>query len=154
MNPRTWRITSWWGKLIFAFGALFIGGPLLGRLLDVLGVAALLSFLILGIFDVGILLLGARIFRGKYEPVAPARPWWQMTARKKLSSNLGSWLAVVTALMAVGLVLSFFTTIGYSPLQTAIVVLYFGIPAHLYLNSAARLEPEPKPEQLPTQMIF
>ena len=152
MNPRTWRITTWWGKLIYIFGAWFVAVRVLDLLFGLLGVAGLTSSLIFLIYDFAVLFIGARIFRGKGEPVAAPRPWWQMTARQKLSSNLGSWLAVLTTLTVVGLVISFVTHLGPSNLDIVLLVLYFGVPAYLYLNSAARLKSERKPDELAAQV--
>jgi uncharacterized membrane protein YfcA len=140
MQLRPWRITSWWGKLSYALIAMFGVGSGLTWLLGVLGLTAIASLVVSGLFDIVVLLVGARIFRGRGEPVAPPRPWWQMTARQKLSSNLGSWLAVVTGVMAVCFVLSLFDPARTYLAESALLVLYFAIPTYLYLNSAARLQ--------------
>jgi hypothetical protein len=144
MQLRPWRITSWWGKLGYALVATFGVGSGLTWLLGVLGLTAIASLVVGGVFDMVILLVGARIFRGRVEPIAPPRPWWQMTARQKLSSNLGSWLAVVTVVMAVGFILSIANPENVSPAESGLLVLYFAIPTYLYLNSAARLQPGAK----------
>ncbi len=150
MNPRTWRITTWWGKLIYVFGAWFVAVRALDVLFGLIGVGGLASSVLFLVYDFAVLLIGARIFRGKREPVAPTRPWWQMTARQKLSNNLGSWLAVLTTLAVVGLVISFFTGLG-PKLDIVVLVVYVGVPAYLYLNSAARLQSVRKPEESPVQ---
>lgn len=148
MNPRAWRITTWWGKLIYVFGAWVLAVRILDWLFGLVGVAGLAASITFLIYDVAVLLIGARIFRGKGEPVATPRPWWQMTARQRLSSNLGSWLAVLTALATIGLVCSFLTHVVGSSLDYVLMLLYFGVPAYLYLNSATRLKPVAKPYQL------
>ena len=146
MNPRTWRITTWWGKLIYVFAAWFVAVRVIDLLFGVLGVTGLGATVFFLVYDFAVLLVGARIFRGKGEPVAASRPWWQMTARKKLSNNLGSWLAVVTTLAVAALVISFFSPFGSSKSDLVLLVLYFGVPTYLYLNSAARLQSAPKPD--------
>ena len=150
MNPRAWRITTWWGKLIYVFGAWFVAGRVLQSLWGLAGVSGGASLALISIFDIGVLLIGARIFRGKGEPIVPRRPWWQMTARKKLSRRLGIWLTVFTVLLVGSFVLSFFHPVrGSSHLDIIVSVLSCGIPAYLYLNSAAHLTAEPKPDQFP-----
>ena len=81
------RITHWGWKLGYVIAAyvvtlapVWIAPPLE----PIRFVARLASTLLL----LGAYLLGARIFRGKGEPVGPPRPWWQMTARAKLYSVL------------------------------------------------------------------
>ncbi|HEY2556315.1 MAG TPA: hypothetical protein VGI08_04350, partial [Diaminobutyricibacter sp.] len=67
------------------------------------------------------------------------------------SNNLGSWLTVLTTLAVAGLVISFFTHLGPSNLDIVLLVLYFGVPAYLYLNSAARLKSDRESEELSAQ---
>lgn len=151
MHTRTWRITSWWGKLLYVFCTWFVAGRLLLWLFDLLGGPAQAWSVISVVFDLAILVIGARIFRGKGEPIAPPRPWWQMTARKNLSRRLGITFVVFTGLLVLWLVLSLVLgrSLHYSSNEIASDFVYVVVPAFLYLNSAARLKPEPKPEQFP-----
>ena len=156
MHPRTWRITSWWGKLLYVFGALFVAGRSLAWLFGLLGVPALVWVVIAVVFDLAILVIGARIFRGKGEPAAPPRPWWQMTARKKLSRRLGITFVVFTGWLVLWLVLTFVLgrSLHYSIVEIVSDFVYVAVPAFLYLNSAARLKPEPKPDQFTPVVHF
>jgi hypothetical protein len=77
--------------------------------------------------------LASRVFRGAGEPVAPARPWWRMTARPALSGVFG----VVYALLAtVNLVLSF---AGFGSASGVVSILVEGVLAYLFLTSYRRL---------------
>jgi hypothetical protein len=97
-----------------------------------------------------VLLLGARIFRGKGEPVGARRPWWQMTARQRLSRRLGIFFAVLTALSVGVLVFSFGHPLSRGSRPELILwILCAGVPCFLYLNSAVRLPPDPKRAKIP-----
>ncbi len=116
----------------------------------------LLSFCV----DLVAILLGARIFRGRGEPVQPPRRWWRMTARPRLSWVLGILFLVLSVSGAIGLVLGAFGVGDTIPASaggvasTVIVVLESGVIAALYLNSAVRLRrlgvPPPEPKFRPT----
>ncbi len=82
-----WRITTWWGKLIYVLCAYLVAGRIIGWLMQGLHLPEPAVSIIGFATNVATLLIGARIFRGKGEPVAPPRPWWQMTARRKQTSR-------------------------------------------------------------------
>lgn len=87
------------------------------------------------------------------------RPWWQMTARPKLSRNLGVLFAVVTASVILGLALELagVTEPALNPVASVFGLIEFAALAFLYLNSAVRLrqrgiqptEPTFRPKRLP-----
>ena len=150
MNPRTWRITTWWGKLIFAFGTMFVVPRVFAWLVLDVRIPGLVWVVISLLYPFAILLLGARIFRGKGEPVGARRPWWQMTARQKLSRRLGIFFAVLTALAVGVLVFSFYHPRNVaSRLEVILWIFYAGFPGFLYLNSALRLPPGPEAHRIP-----
>ncbi|MFF1571560.1 hypothetical protein ACFVWR_02350 [Leifsonia sp. NPDC058292] len=70
--------------------------------------------------------LATRVFRGAGEPVAPARPWWRMTARPLLS---GVWavlyaIGVVTSLIALAFVQVTAADVVSILVQGALAVLF------------------------------
>lgn len=145
------RIRRWYVKLLYAL-AVFAPGYLLTAPLTSAGV----PLAVLSIADSVVLLLGilygARIFRGADEPDEPARPWWQMTARRTLSRVVGA-LALVGALVGAGALLgrNFLTSDSFASsfdrlllADVASSTALYAILAFLYLNSAARL-PKPGP---------
>lgn len=155
------RIVRWEFKALYVVGVILLGWVIAG-LLRAVGAAEIGVVLISAVIDFGVLLLGARIFRGRGEAVEPPRAWWRMTARPTLSRRLGI-LFVVLSLFNVAAVV--FTATGvYAPvpeLGGADVFVYsFGILeyaaiGYLYLNSAIRLKrlgapaKDPKPSQGP-----
>ena len=64
-----------------------------------------------------------------------------MTARPKLSRNLGLLLAVVAAASSLGMVLELAGVVEprSTPVVSAVTMIEFGVLAYLYLNSAVRL---------------
>ncbi|KRE29062.1 hypothetical protein [Agromyces sp. Soil535] len=156
------RIVRWELKLAYVVGAYLVGLAI-ATMLRALGTAeatiALVSFCV----DLVAILLGARVFRGRGEPIEPARTWWRMTARPKLSWRLGILFLVLSVGSATRLVL---LAIGAWPvgptgadgdiLGIAVLVEY-GLIAFLYLNSAIRLRrlgvPPPEPKFRPTVRI-
>jgi len=87
------RIVRWPLKLVYVVLAGAVGFAI-GRGLAAIHTETVLESLISGVIGLAAYLYGARIFRGRDEAVAPARPWWQMTARAKLSRRLGVLWAV------------------------------------------------------------
>lgn len=92
------RITRPWTKtayivggavVLIAFGRLTHGLPDLARI--ALQIVAFSVYLFVAV----------RSFRGKFEPVAPPRPWWRLTGRPKAGFWLAGWqlLGVVFALV-------------------------------------------------------
>lgn len=133
------RITHWGWKLAYVVAAYVL--PMPGPVSTAIGMSDGWFAVISAVWTIAAVLYGARIFRGRGEPVAPARPWWQMTARPKLSRNLGLVFAVATAYSLLGLTLQL---AGISePTASTVAVIFtvieFGALAFLYLNSAVRL---------------
>lgn len=135
------RITRWELKLVYALGAaalVWTIGGLAGSLDAPPVVGSLIGTPVL----LGAYLLGARVFRGRGEAVAPPRPWWQMTARAKLSRRLGILFAagVVVLIIGIGLDLAGVRRITVGGWPTSIVaVVENSVLAYLYLGSAIRL---------------
>lgn len=138
------RITRWELKLAYVIGVIAVGWAF-AALSRVGGLPEPTLLLVVTLIDVVGLLLGARVFRGRGEAIEPPRVWWRMTARPKLSRNLGVVFVVAAALTLAGMV---FTLLGMSahaspPAETVATgilgVLEYGAFAFLYLNSAARL---------------
>ena len=140
------RIVKWYFKLLYAAGVWFAGYPVIA-LVELAGAPSFVASAANTLVTLAGILLGARLFRGREEPIAPARQWWQMTARRTLSRALG-----IVALLAV-----LFSLIGLlsaalgversielvQPVPEFIITAGFAcVLAFLYLNSAARL---PKP---------
>jgi len=132
------RITHWGWKLAYVVAVLVVG-PTPAQLGTALG-SYEIGFVIGTVVRTGLILLAARIFRGHDEAVAPPRPWWQMTARPKLSRRLGILFAVLFALNLIGVVLGVVGVIEPTPPAVAIAsLLETGLFAYLYLGSAAKL---------------
>jgi hypothetical protein len=135
------RITRWELKLVWVLGVYAISAAavwVVPQLEPFAFIARVVSTLLL----LGGCLLCARIFRGRGEPVAPARPWWQMTARAKLSWWLGILLAAGTAVIVVNEVGEAMAAGAAMPVGLPGDVLTIFEPAalaFLYLNSAIRL---------------
>lgn len=155
MNPRTWRITTWWGKAIYVIGTVFVVPRAFAWVSLFRGIPGLIFLVISLLYPFAILLFGARIFRGKGEPIEARRPWWQMTARQKLSRRLGIFFAVLTALSLGVLIFSISHPITrVSLLDVLLWILFAGLPCFLYLNSAVRLPPDPKGAKVPGGITF
>lgn len=138
------RIVRWELKLLFVVGALVIGFPI-SAVLYAVGVAPLAVGVVNTVVGMALLLLGARIFRGRGEAVEPPRPWWRMTARPTLSRRLGILFLVLAVWLAAGLILVVVgvASTGWTADDIVIAVsgvLEFAGVAYLYLNSAARLK--------------
>ena len=149
------RITRWYFKLLYVIGAWLVGIPAQG-LLAALNAPALVSSLLLTAITLASVFVGARVFRGRGEPVAPRRPWWKMTARPLLSRVLG---IISTLFLASILFLAITATLGVDEsveslgstpiLDTTINVVLMAVLAFLYLNSAIRLAKIPAPVREP-----
>ncbi|WP_146215865.1 hypothetical protein [Cryobacterium arcticum] len=146
-----YRVLRWQFKLLFVV-AVFAAGWLLSDLLTVAGAGSVAVNIASSILTLGGVIFCARIFRGRGEAIPLARPWWQMTARRKLSRRLGVLFAWLFALGVIG---STFAALGIAPdaptldphgivvVNSIIGTLQFGAIAFLYLNSVHRL---PRPE--------
>ncbi len=133
------RISRWELKVLYVAVAYGIGYPI-RALLFAAGVAPFVPSLVDATVTISAFVLGARVFRGAGEAVAPRRPWWRMTAWPTLSRNLG----VLFAFMAVSFVFLAVRAAQaavpiYSVLDSTIGALQFSVLAFLYLNSAIRL---------------
>ncbi|GAA1804548.1 hypothetical protein [Agromyces neolithicus] len=144
------RIVRWELKLLYVAAAFGIGYPV-RALLFAAGAAPFVPGLVDALVTIGAFVLGARLFRGNGEAIAPPRPWWRMTAWPTLSKNLGilfAFVAVSFVLIAVRVVQSDVQV--YSLVDSGIGALQFAVLAFLYLNSAVRLTRRGivKPERL------
>ncbi len=156
------RIVRWELKLAYVVGAYAIGLAIYWSL-RLIG----LPYGVVGLVGVGVdlaaILLGARIFRGRGEPIEPPRERWRMTARPRLSTVLGVVFVVNSAFMVLGLVLA---ALGVSVepsdaaeriVGSAIGAVEYALIAALYLRSAARLRslgvPPKEPKFTPTVRI-
>lgn len=149
------RITRWYFKLLYVVGAWLVGFPVSG-LLTALNAPALVGSLLSTAITLASVIVGARVFRGRGEPVAPRRSWWKMTARPLLSRVLGT-LFVLS--LASTLLLVITATLGVDQsaqslgrmtiLDTTISVVLSAVLAFLYLNSAVRLAMMPAPVREP-----
>ena len=144
------RIVRWEFKLLFVAAAFGIGYPL-RALLFAAGAPTFVASIVDALVTIGAFVLGARLFRGDGEKVAPPRPWWRMTAWPMLSRNLG----ILFAFMSVSFVLTAVRVVEaatpiYSIVDSSIGALQFAVLAFLYLNSAVRLTRRgiSKPERL------
>ncbi len=150
------RIRRWYVKLLYAAG-VWIVGFLVVSLVDVgvpLGVVRIAN----DVLTLAGILYGARIFRGIDEPDEPSRPWWQMTARRRLSLVVG---ALATVAVAAYLITFLGAAVGQESALRSIerqtfsgsivTSIFLGVLAFLYLNSAARL-PKPAPRNRPPRL--
>ncbi|MFN4002421.1 hypothetical protein [Microcella sp.] len=152
----SFRIRRWYIKLLYVVGVWATG--LIWIPLDALGTPEIAVSLGTTVLSLAGILYGARIFRGIDEPDEPARPWWQMTARRTLSRVIGSLslLVVLTYLFTfVGAALGLESAVGTVERLTLSEMIITGssllIVAFLYLNSAARL-PKPEPRKRPPKL--
>lgn len=149
------RITQWYLKLLYVVGAWLVGFPT-QSLLTALNAPAQVGSLLSPAITMASVLVGARLFRGRGEPVAPRRPWWKMTAGPLLSRVLG---IVFVLFLASTLFLVITATIGVDEsvqslgrmtiLDAALSVVLSAVLAFLYLNSAVRLAKLPAPIREP-----
>lgn len=142
------RVVRWYLKLAYAAG-VWLAGYLAIALLDALIAPQIIGSIVSAVLTLAGIVLGARWFRGKGEPIAPARPWWKMTARRTLSrvvgvaSLLGSALTIASLLGAAMGAESRMQLLTVATLPEYVLsAALFAIIATLYLNSAIRL---PKP---------
>lgn len=152
----SFRIRRWYFKLLYAAG-VWVAGYLAVSLID-LGVPYAVAFGINDVLTLAGIVYGARIFRGVDEPDEPARPWWQMTARRTLSRVIGFlalFAALISLLNLLGAALggeSFIRVVEQQTVPSTIATaVFYAIVAFLYLNSAARL-PKPGPRNRPPKL--
>lgn len=152
----SFRIRRWYFKLLYAAG-VWLAGYLAVSLID-FGVPYGVALGINDVLTLAGIVYGARIFRGIDEPDDPARPWWQMTARRRLSRVIGYlalFAALISVLTLVGAALGQESYIRAVEQQTVsgiiVTAVFYAIVAFLYLNSAARL-PKPEPRNRPPKL--
>jgi hypothetical protein len=134
--------------VIVALGIAFV----INYALTAIGVPRVIVAFIALLLNLCTFLYGARVFRGPNELVDPARPWWKMTAGRRLSfllgflfSLLGIFWAVVVAVAAalIPAAAKYGPTTAYEQVLTLVVnipiFLYFAILAFLYGTSSARI---------------
>ena len=99
-----------------------------------------------------LVLLGARLFRGAGEELAPPRQWWRMTAGTPAGVVLGSLLALVAIVSGTGYVGLTLSTLAHRDVVDlpALLVntLLAAILAYLYYGSSRRLVLERRAETL------
>jgi hypothetical protein len=137
---RELRIVRWELKLLYVIG-VFVVGYVVAALLRAVGAddPALFTGLVT---DTAGVLVGARIFRVREEPLQPPRAWWRMTGRPTLSRRLGILFTVFAAFWLIGLVGVAVGLRPSTPVEVAVsvtMVLQLGLFAWLYFNSAIRL---------------
>jgi hypothetical protein len=143
------RIVRWYFKLAYVVGLWLVGFPV-SALFNVLRLP-LAGYLANTAVTLAGILLGARVFRGRDEPVTPRRPWWQMTARPLLSRVLGIifLMTVISTLIVYVLAAQgdarALHSLRHSTIADDVINgLLLAAIAILYLNSAARLGKLPK----------
>ena len=158
------RIVRWQLKLAYVVGAYALGLAMYWSL-RLAGVPWLVVGLIGFGVDLAAILLGARIFRGKGEPIEPPRARWRMTARPLLSRVLGILFVVASAFVASGLVLDALgvtvavdAPFGAETIAIGVTsVVEYGVIGALYLRSAVLLRrlgvPPKEPRFRPTVRI-
>jgi len=155
------RIVRWQFKLLYIFAVWWAAGFLLARALDAIGLPHVVVIAAGSMFDLGVYLYAARVFRVSGEAVQPPRAWWRMTGRRRLSVVLGVAFTVFAAtefVQQTRFALGFgFGTHPPTRLEVADVPSGFVLGAEscvlafLYLNSAVRLRANvapPKPAKL------
>ena len=139
------RIVRWQTKLGYVAVVWFVGYPIAAVLAGVGAPPIVMTIVIGWLLNFLAILLGARIFRGVGEDIAPPRPWWQMTARPTLSRRLGkifvAWAVLALPAIVIG-------GLGIDPGGNVTSVdfpgalgtfIFCAALAFLYLNSAVRL---------------
>jgi hypothetical protein len=151
------RITRWQYKLLYAISA-YTAARLVVWFVSMIGVSWVISEIFSFALNAAFVLYAARVFRGKYEVIAPVRPWWKMTSRAKLSKRVGVLLIVTVALLLLVGVGSLFFHLprsvvlldsSRSVVELVDAVVFYGGFAYMYLNSAVRLKASETPEVKP-----
>lgn len=149
------RIRAWPLKLAYIVVVFYGVGYVLGRLV---GVPSVIGYVASDLIHLALFLFAARVFRGRDEDVAPPRPWWQVTARAKLSRRLGVVAGILAVFETIVLIVQLVTDRHQFPVDL-INVLNGSITAFLYLNCAVRLDrrerlAEPAPGVTPQPLAF
>jgi hypothetical protein len=96
-DARALRIRPWYLKLAYVVVA-----AVLVYLAPAIPVGPSGAGILRSVLAFVLILLGARVFRGAGEDVAPARPWWRMTAAVPSGIVLGSLFTLVAVFSAAG----------------------------------------------------
>lgn len=137
------RIVRWYWKLLYIVAAWLVGYAM-DALLEALHAPGWVSALVSACLTLASIILGARLFRGRGEPVEPPRAWWRMTARPLLSRVLGITAAIVFASIVLVLISAALGERSVESLgrltnaEVAVDAVLCAITAFLYLNSAMR----------------
>jgi hypothetical protein len=135
---RNVRLRQWYGKLAYVVVA-----AILVYLATAIPLGAGGGGILRSVLAFVLVLLGARIFRGAGEEVAPARAWWRMTAAVPSGILLGSLctvIAVVSAIGYVGLTVANLPHKDVTDLPALLVTAVLSaILAYLYFGSSRRL---------------
>ncbi len=122
------------------------------------GVPSVIGSVASDLIHLALFLFAPRVFRGRYEEVAPPRPWWQVTARAKLSRRLGVVAGILVVFETIVLIVHLVTDRQQFPVDL-INVLNGSITAFLHLDCAVRLDrrerlAEPAPGVTPQPLAF
>lgn len=137
------RIVRWELKLAYVVGTWIVGWALV-VLVDALGTPAFASLVFNYALNAVTFYYATRVFRGKGEPLEPARQWWRMTAWRPLSLRLGILFLAAALISVPGIVLGalglpYGRQIATWQTWTEVTAIYVTL-AYLYLNSASRLK--------------
>ncbi|WP_395243900.1 hypothetical protein ACGGZK_17525 [Agromyces sp. MMS24-K17] len=147
------RIVRWPGKLAYVVGVI-AAGWVLGSLLRALGAPGVVTLAIGQVLDLAAILYAARVFRGRGEPVAPPRAWWQMTAWAPAAWTIGlvALYGAITSLVVLFVPNPEFAPYTATPdlvASAAITTGWLALVAAMYLHSAGRSRRAPAREQPP-----
>jgi len=145
------RITKWYFKLTYIVVAYLVGLGLHIALKSADGLHVIMSIVDF-LVTLAQFLLGARLFRGRGEPVEPPRAWWRMTAWAPLSRVLSIYFVLVALIAPINLLQAAFgdhlAVASVGPTKIAEFIsdgLSNATLAFLYVNSAIRLRKVRKP---------
>jgi quinol-cytochrome oxidoreductase complex cytochrome b subunit len=133
------RIVKWQYKLLYVVAGYVLGG-ILFRLFSI----QVTRLVVVNVFDLALVFLGARIFRGRSEDIRGPRAWWRMTSKRKLSKRLGILFSVFSVVGAVAAILE--TTAGRQDAlaEQFATAAFYAVLAFFYLNCAVRLNRIPR----------
>ena len=139
------RITQARWKAVYLL-AYFVLGQLAFRLVP----AGAITTVVIDIVQLFGIWYATRVFRGRGEPVAPARPWWRATAWETASWRLGVLFSLGVLInpisqLVVVLGLGSRRFRALTPFDLIDSMVYFGLLAFFYLNSWVRLRAVPTP---------
>jgi hypothetical protein len=135
---RNVRLRQWYGKLAYVVVA-----AILVYLATAIPLGAGGGGILRSVLAFVLVLLGARIFRGVEEEVAPARPWWRMTAGVPSGILLGAVCTVVALFSVVGYVGLTVATLPHKDVTDLpallVTAVLSAVLAYLYFGSSRRL---------------